>query len=48
MIGLRIILLIIGYVCGLLETGVLYGKISGTDIKNMVVEILVQLTHLEY
>lgn len=33
MIGLRIILLIIGYVCGLLETGVLYGKISGTDIR---------------
>lgn len=30
---LRIICLIIGYACGLLETGVLYGKLKGVDIR---------------
>lgn len=33
MIMLRIICLICGYLCGLLETGVLYGKIKGVDIR---------------
>lgn len=30
---LRIACLVVGYFCGLLETGVLYGKITGTDIR---------------
>ena len=29
----RIICIIIGYACGLLETGVIYGKIKGVDIR---------------
>ena len=29
----RIICLVVGYICGLLETGVIYGKLSGTDIR---------------
>ena len=29
----RIICLVVGYCCGLLQTGVIYGKLSGTDIR---------------
>ena len=30
---LRIVCLIAGYGCGLLQTGFIYGKLSGTDIR---------------
>ena len=30
----RILCLLVGYICGLLETGVIYGKIKGVDIRN--------------
>lgn len=30
----RILCLFIGYICGLLETGVIYGKLKGVDIRN--------------
>ncbi len=30
----RILCLVIGYICGLMETGVIYGKIIGVDIRN--------------
>ncbi|MCR5105175.1 MAG: glycerol-3-phosphate 1-O-acyltransferase PlsY [Eubacterium sp.] len=33
MILIRILCLVIGYGCGLLQTGVIYGKLSGTDIR---------------
>ena len=31
---LRVVLLIIGYCCGLLQTGYLYGRLHGIDIRN--------------
>ena len=32
-IALRVLCLIIGYMCGLIETGVIYGKMKGVDIR---------------
>ena len=32
-IVLRVVCLIVGYVCGLIETGVIYGKMKGVDIR---------------
>lgn len=34
MIGMRILALLIGYVCGVFQTGFLYGKLQGVDIRN--------------